>query len=55
MKATVIKEKGQAMTEYILIVAVIAIGLLAALKFFGVSLTGILTKITATLNLSNVF
>ena len=55
MSRKLLKEKGQAMTEYILIVAVIAIGLLGALKLFGGSLSGMLTKITSTLGLANIF
>lgn len=44
------KEKGQTMTEYILIVAVVAIAAIGALKLFGGSISGGLSKIAAEIS-----
>jgi pilus assembly protein Flp/PilA len=39
-------ESGQGMTEYILIVALIAVAAIVAVKMFGSQITGLFTKST---------
>ncbi len=40
------REKGQSLTEYTLIVVLVAIAALVALKLFGAQIKGLLTKST---------
>jgi Flp pilus assembly pilin Flp len=41
------RERGQTMAEYAIVLAVIAIGIVAALGFLGGSIRGALSKVTA--------
>jgi len=46
MKRFLRNEEGQGMTEYILIIALIAVACVAALRIFGVNINKLITKST---------
>lgn len=50
LKNLFIKEEGQGMTEYGLIIALVAIVVIAAISLFEDAITGMFTEITTEIN-----